>query len=129
MARPAIIAEDVTGLPPHELFARVFRTLGDASRIRIVEALARRGEMSQSGLVAELGLSQSRASEHLACLVWCGFVLVERRGRGAVYRLAGAHAMALVAMARMFVAENGAALGSCVTLSREAANPMEAERA
>lgn len=129
MARPAIITDDVAGLPPHELFARVFRTLGDASRIRIVEALARRGEMSQSELVAELGLTQSRASEHLACLSWCGFVLAERRGRGAVYRLAGAHALALVAMARMFVAENGAALGSCVTLNRETADPVVAGRA
>jgi DNA-binding transcriptional ArsR family regulator len=118
MARPAIITEDATGLPPHELFARVFRTLGDASRIRIVEVLARNGEMSQSELVAELGLTQSRASEHLSCLSWCGFIVTERRGRGAVYRLAGAHATMLVAMARRFVYENASALGSCATLNR-----------
>jgi DNA-binding transcriptional ArsR family regulator len=118
MARPAIIADDVTGLPPHELFARVFRTLGDASRIRMVEALARNGEMSQSDLVAELGLTQSRASEHLACLSWCGFIETERRGRGVVYRLTGGHATELVAMARRFVAENASALGSCAALNR-----------
>lgn len=121
MGRPAIITEDATGLPSHELFARVFRTLGDASRIRIVEALARNSEMSQSELVAALGLTQSRASEHLACLSWCGFILAERRGRGTVYRLAGVHAVALVAMARMFVAENAPALGSCATLNQERA--------
>jgi len=119
MARPAIITEDATELQPHELFARVFRTLGDASRIRIVEALARNGEMSQSELVAELGLTQSRASEHLACLSWCGFILAERRGRGAVYRLAGAHAMALVVMARKFATENAATIGSCATLNQK----------
>lgn len=118
MARPAIMTEDVTGLPPHELLARVFRTVGDASRIRIVEALAANGEMSQSELVAELGLTQSRASEHLACLSWCGLIVTERRGRGAVYRLAGEHAMELLETARRFVAENASALGSCAILNQ-----------
>jgi DNA-binding transcriptional ArsR family regulator len=123
MGRPAIVTEDGTGLPPQELFARVLRALGDASRIRIVEALARNGQMSQSELVAELGLSQSRASDHLACLSWCGFILVERQGRRATYRLAGAHALALVAMARMFVAENASALGSCAVLDQSPPDP------
>lgn len=119
MGRPVIMAQDVAGLAPHELFARVFRTLGDASRLRIVEALTRKGEMSQSELIAELGLTQSRTSEHLACLSWCGFIQAERRGRVSVYRLTGTHATALVAMAREFVTENGSALGSCATLNTE----------
>jgi DNA-binding transcriptional ArsR family regulator len=120
VGRPAIITRDAQMLPTHELLARVFRTLGDASRLRIVEALTREGEMSQSRLIAELGLAQSRASEHLACLAWCGFVETSRRGREVIYRIAGTEAMSLLDMARTFMAQNESALGSCATLDGEA---------
>jgi DNA-binding transcriptional ArsR family regulator len=119
VGRPAIITRDVQGLSEHELLARVFRTLGDANRLRILEQLSAKGERTQSQLVAELGLAQSRASEHLSCLVWCGFVQSERQGREVLYRLAGPDAMTMVGLARAFVSENAGALGSCATLSQE----------
>lgn len=119
MGRPAIITRDVHNLSAHELLARVFRTLGDANRLRILEKLSERGELTQSQLVTELGLAQSRASEHLACLVWCGFVQSEKKGREVLYKLAGPDAMTMVGMGRTFMSDNAGALGSCSTLDRE----------
>lgn len=70
----------------HGALARYFRVLGDPTRLTIVEALTER-ERSVSELVERLGVSQSRISNHLACLRWCRFVESERRGRSVVYRL------------------------------------------
>jgi DNA-binding transcriptional ArsR family regulator len=119
VGRPAIITRDVQGLSAHELLARVFRTLGDANRLRILELLSAVGERTQSQLVAELGLAQSRASEHLACLVWCGFVQSERQGREVYYRLAGPDALAMIGVARAYMSENACELGSCTTLGQD----------
>ena len=68
-------------LPEHELLARVFRTLGDATRLRLLETLLELGEATQIDLVEQLGIPQPRASEHLACLAWCGLIEGVRDGR------------------------------------------------
>ncbi len=119
MARPAIVTAEPMALPEHELLARVFRTLGDPSRLRMVELLLEDGELTQSELVARVGVSQSRASEHLGCLVWCGFVAAERSGRVVRYRLVDERAARFVELAREFLAGNEAAVGCCTVLDRE----------
>ncbi len=124
MARPAIVTAAPMALPEHELLARVFRTLGDPTRLRMVELLlealeAGDGDLTQSALVAQVGVSQSRASEHLGCLVWCGFVAAERSGRTVRYRLVDDRAGQFVRLAREFLAGNEAAVGCCTVLDRE----------
>jgi DNA-binding transcriptional ArsR family regulator len=116
MARPATVAPERIELSDRELVARVFRTLGEARRLSIVELLLERGEMSQSELFQELGIPQSRASEHLQCLVWCGFLLVERRGKRLHYRIADPRAKTLIHLAYQFLRENQAGIGTCRTL-------------
>lgn len=66
--------------------ARYFRVLGDRTRLRMVEALLER-DRSVSEMVALTGAPQSRVSNHLACLKWCGLVTSERRGRQMIYRV------------------------------------------
>lgn len=119
MARPAIVTAEPMALPEHELLARVFRTLGDPTRLRMVELLLEDGELTQSNLVALVGVSQSRASEHLGCLVWCGFVAAERSGRVVRYRVVDERAAQFVQLAREFLAGNEAAVGCCTVLDRE----------
>jgi len=120
MARPAIVTAAPMALPEHELLARVFRTLGDPTRLRMVELLlAAGGELTQSELVAQVGVSQSRASEHLGCLVWCGFVAAVRSGRVVRYRVVDERAAQFVELAREFLAGNGTAVGCCTVLDRE----------
>jgi ArsR family transcriptional regulator, cadmium/lead-responsive transcriptional repressor len=67
--------------------AKLFRGLGDGSRLAILEAL-REGARSVSELVSVTGLTQPNVSNHLACLLDCGLVLREQRGRFAYYGLA-----------------------------------------
>ncbi len=86
MASPARDELASGGADPCEAQARYFRVLADATRLKILGALLER-ERNVSELVELVGAPQSRISNHLACLRWCGFVTAERRGRQVVYRV------------------------------------------
>jgi DNA-binding transcriptional ArsR family regulator len=69
-------------------YASWFRALADATRVQIVTLLARRGEpMSVGAITAELDVGQSTVSEHLKILAGVRFVLVDRQGTAAYYRI------------------------------------------
>lgn len=70
-----------------ELAAKLFRSLGDPTRLRLVLVLLH-GEHRVVDLVAEVGLAQSTVSAHLACLRDCGLLDVRPVGRQSYYRLA-----------------------------------------
>ncbi|MGH9268770.1 MAG: ArsR/SmtB family transcription factor [Acidimicrobiales bacterium] len=71
--RPAIVEDPVVVLEDSELLARLFRALGDETRLRILELLIHEPGLHQMEIVRRLGATQARVSEHLACLAWCGF--------------------------------------------------------
>lgn len=60
--------------------ARIFAALSDPNRLRIVELLAERGEMSGSELAEALGISLALYSHHSKTLVEAG--LIRRRKEG-----------------------------------------------
>jgi DNA-binding transcriptional ArsR family regulator len=64
-----------------------FRALGEPTRIRIVEVLAR-GEQPVSGVVSALGADQSNISKHLQVLFHAGLVTRERSASAVIYSLA-----------------------------------------
>jgi L-amino acid N-acyltransferase YncA/DNA-binding transcriptional ArsR family regulator len=69
-------------------YASWFKALADATRVQIVSLLARRGEpMSVGAITAALDVGQSTVSAHLKVLAEVGFVLAERRGTAAFYRV------------------------------------------
>jgi len=69
-------------------YASWFRALADATRVQIVSLLARRAEpMTVGAITAELDVGQSTVSEHLKILAGVRFVLAERRGTAAYYRV------------------------------------------
>jgi DNA-binding transcriptional ArsR family regulator len=69
-------------------FASWFRALADTTRVQIVSLLARRGEpMSVRAITAALDVGQSTVSAHLKVLAEVRFVLAERRGTSAFYRI------------------------------------------
>lgn len=69
------------------LAAKLFRGLGDLSRLKVLTAL-RDGPLSVGAIVDRTGLSQPNASMHLGCLTECGLVVSERQGRFVLYELA-----------------------------------------
>jgi len=76
----------LTAIDPRPL-SRLFKALGDATRLRIV-ALLTHGELCVCHLEAALGVAQPTASRHLAVLRHTGVVEHRRHGRWTYYRLA-----------------------------------------
>lgn len=69
-----------------ELIAERFRTIGEPTRIRILETL-RHGECSVQELAESLGSSQQNISKHLTLLLRSGIVGRRRVGTYAYYRI------------------------------------------
>ncbi|MBI4912341.1 MAG: winged helix-turn-helix transcriptional regulator [Acidobacteria bacterium] len=65
---------------------RIFASLGDASRLRILRALLDAGSpLSQGALAEATGLSQPNASKHLSHLLSVGLVTRERQGNTVMF--------------------------------------------
>ncbi|MGH2751849.1 MAG: ArsR/SmtB family transcription factor [Actinomycetota bacterium] len=111
--RPAIIELDPIPLPDTELMARLFRTLGEATRLRIVELLLEEGELHQMEIVRRLEATQARVSEHMTCLLWCGFVQARIEGRRTLYRVTSRGVKTLLDKARQFLDQNEAQIATC----------------
>jgi DNA-binding transcriptional ArsR family regulator len=95
--------------------AKVFHGLCDLTRLRIVELLLA-GEKNVSELVAALDQPQSRVSNHLACLRWCGYADSRREGKFIYYRVADPRVRQLLVLARGVIADNAAAILSCALI-------------
>ncbi len=112
-------AEILPTEPPPEqrlaVTAKFFHGLSDLTRLGIVELLLE-GEKNVSELVAILGQPQSRVSNHLACLRWCGFVDSRREGKFIYYRVSDPRVRQILELARGVIADNAAAILSCTRM-------------
>lgn len=111
--RPAIVEAEPVALADSELLARLFRALGDATRLRVLELLLEEGELHQMELVRRLGATQNRISEHMNCLVWCGFVRSRIEGRRTLYRVTNRKVGSLLGQAKRFLEANEAQIACC----------------
>ena len=98
-----------------DLTARFFNGLADPTRLRIVELLLERPH-TVGEIVDQLGLRQSRVSNALVCLKWCGFVEARREGRYMWYAVTDPRIRALVSLARIVMADHAAEIASCTRL-------------
>lgn len=115
MSRPSTArAQRVRAGTAPEAAARLFRVLGDPTRLRILKALIDR-ERTVSQLVELTGAPQSRVSNHLACLKWCRLVGAERSGRNVIYRI-GSDVERVLAEGRTLAAEHEEYLASCTRI-------------
>src|SRR5919107_5263380 len=96
-----------------ELVGKYFRALGDPTRVRILELLRDHDELSVSEIVARLGQSQPKVSNHLACLRWCGFVHTRREHPTVHYRVADGRVSDLLGLARALLGDNAAHVAAC----------------
>jgi ArsR family transcriptional regulator len=69
--------------------ARVFKALGDPTRVRLLSLIAASagGEACACDLIEPVNLSQPTVSHHMRQLVDAGLVTREQRGKWAYYRL------------------------------------------
>jgi ArsR family transcriptional regulator len=69
--------------------ARMFKALGDPTRVRLVSMIAATdgGEACICDLTAPVGLSQGTVSHHMKILADAGLVSREQRGKWAFYRV------------------------------------------
>ncbi len=94
------------------LKAKLFNGFADLSRLAILETL-RDGPQSVSELVEATGLSQSNASNHLACLHDCGLVAREQRGRYVYYSLSDDRVGALLGLADELLSDVALGVYNC----------------
>jgi DNA-binding transcriptional ArsR family regulator len=100
---------------PLDLVAKYFRALGDPTRLRLIAVLEKE-ELSVGELVERLELPQPKASKHLACLRWCGFVLTRREHRTVYYRVADDRVAEILALGRALLADNAEHVAACGTV-------------
>ncbi len=96
-----------------DLLAKYFQVLSDATRVRILELLRDDGERSVGQIVDALGQSQSKVSNHLACLRWCGFVLTRREHPSVLYRVADERVLEVLSLGRALLADNAEHVAAC----------------
>lgn len=94
------------------LKARLFRGLGDQSRLMIIDLL-RSGPKCVYEIADATGLSQPNTSAHLGCLEDCGLVEKERRGKFIFYRIAHDEAEVLLNQADAILARVGDQIFRC----------------
>jgi DNA-binding transcriptional ArsR family regulator len=94
------------------LSAKLFRGLGDMSRLLVLAAL-RDGPLTAGKVVARTGLSQPNASMHLKCLGECGLVTWERDGRFVHYEIADKRVVRLLDLGEELLLHIGPLIAAC----------------
>ena len=111
-------------------YAKLFRGLADPARLALLLRL-RKGRCSAGDLARDCGLTPSNASNHLQCLLECGLVRIEPRGRHNVYGVADRQVLQLLdASTRILRSRAGVLIDTCRnygSLSRRAlrARPLK----
>src|SRR5919204_5453003 len=95
------------------LKAKLFRGLGDSTRLSILECL-REGEKTTSQIVTETGQSQSNVSNHLSCLLDCGLVKNRRQGKNIFYKLGDKKVSKLLEESDTILSELARGIYECV---------------
>jgi len=96
-----------------DLVAKYFKVLSDPARVRVLEMLGERGEMSVGELTEALGLGRTNVSNHLGCLRWCGFVHTRREHRTVHYRVADQRVTELLGLGSALLGDNAEHVAAC----------------
>lgn len=85
----ATVTGGVLDVEQAERIARVFKALGDPTRVRLLSLIAASddGEACICDLTEPVGLSQPTVSHHMGRLVAAGLATREQRGKWAYYRV------------------------------------------
>ena len=103
----------LAGRPSLEVETKLHRGLADPSRLAILHEL-RPGPLTAGQLASLVRLTPQRASNHLRCLLECGLVAIEPRGRYNVYRLATPAVGRLLDASTRVLADSASLIEACL---------------
>jgi DNA-binding transcriptional ArsR family regulator len=98
-----------------ELLPKFFKALCDPTRIKIIQLLIEK-DRNVTDLIANLGISQSGVSNHLACLKWCGFVTSRKDGKTMHYSVTDKRIQKIINIASQVIAENAENIYACTRI-------------
>jgi DNA-binding transcriptional ArsR family regulator len=96
-----------------QIAAKLFRGLGDPTRLAILQALAETGELRVKDLCIQLDAPQSTISGHVGCLKECGLVTDRPVGRQVYYRISGPEVVAAIRSAEDVLTISGHRIELC----------------
>lgn len=102
--------------------AKLFRGLGDTTRLSILEVLREEGEKTASDIVKKTGQHQSNISNHLSCLLDCGLVSNRREGKNIFYKLSNEKIIKLLEESDAILSEFAHGIYSCVNYNEHSSN-------
>jgi ArsR family transcriptional regulator, cadmium/lead-responsive transcriptional repressor len=95
-----------------QLEAKLFKGFADQSRLSILEAILV-GAKTVSEIVKVTRLSQPNASSHLACLLECGLVEKEKKGREVYYGVAAKEVAGIIREAQKILKRHASEIYDC----------------
>ena len=85
--KPPLAERPLLGIETAAELARVYETLSNDTRLRLLHALLKEGEIYPSGLAAKLGMKPQAVSNQLQRLSDRGIVQTRREGNNVLYRI------------------------------------------
>ena len=95
-----------------QLESKLFKGFADQSRLSILETILG-GSKTVSQIVKATKLSQPNVSAHLACLLDCGLVRKEKRGREVFYRISMKEIKSIFNQARKILSNHSKEIYKC----------------
>jgi ArsR family transcriptional regulator, lead/cadmium/zinc/bismuth-responsive transcriptional repressor len=86
-SKPPLAERPLLGLEAAAALARVYETLANETRLRLLHVLLKEGEIYPSGLAAKLGMKPQAVSNQLQRLSDRGIVQTRRDGNNVMYRI------------------------------------------
>lgn len=86
-SKPPLAERPLLGIETAGELARVYETLANDTRLRLLHVLLKEGEIHPSGLAAKLGMKPQAVSNQLQRLLDRGIVQTRRDGNNVLYRI------------------------------------------
>ena len=86
-SKPPLVERPLLGTETAAELARVYETLANDTRLRLLHVLLKEGEIYPSGLAAKLGMKPQAVSNQLQRLSDRGIVQTRREGNNVLYRI------------------------------------------
>jgi ArsR family transcriptional regulator, lead/cadmium/zinc/bismuth-responsive transcriptional repressor len=86
-SKPPLAERPLLGMETAAELARVYETLANDTRLRLLHVLLKEGEIYPSGLAAKLGMKPQAVSNQLQRLSDRGIVRTRREGNNVLYRI------------------------------------------